>query len=386
MLKRTIFKYSVFVAYIIFLLLISELVLRTFFPINFRSIDSVTPPSGYKLSDNIKIGYELRPNTKDTNSAGFRDFEYKIDKDPGVTRIAVVGDSIAYGIDIEDAGFEKTYAKRLETLLNKENKKRFEVLNFGVPGYGTVQIFEHFKDKIMKYKPDIVIYGYWFNDFNKYGGVASWDMSLISLHNDLIRVKNWKFYSSFVSRHFLLKKMATHVVESQLFKRSYFFYYKVRKRFSKLVFWQNTALLNTSDAKYWYDVFSECVGRLKQKNNVSFLDDEPNWQDFYEYWNAFRDLAGYCKEHSVRLILLLTPVLSDFSDYNYLPLHKFMHKLGGSMGIEVLDTLDHFREKYKGLGSDGDMCHFNESGHFIVAEAIEEYLGRDANVAHARRP
>jgi len=154
-----------------FLLLISELVARTFFPIDFPSIAFETPESEYKLSDNRKIVYELRPNTEDINSAGFRDFEYKIDKDPGVTRIAVIGDSIAYGECVESFGFEETYAKRLEQLLNKEKKKRFEVLNFGVSGYGTTQIFEHFKDKAMKYKPDIVIYGYWFNDFNKYGDV-----------------------------------------------------------------------------------------------------------------------------------------------------------------------------------------------------------------------
>jgi len=374
-LKRTIVKYSVFISYIIFLLLISELILRAFRPIDFSLIDPLLP-SIFKLSDNGKIAYELRPNTEDINSAGFRDFEYKIDKDPGTTRIVVIGDSIAYGIGIEDSGFEKTYAKQLETFLNKQNKKRFEVLNFGVPGYDTVQIFEHFKDKAMKYMPDIVIYGYWFNDFNH----NCTDLHVIDISSDSISVKNWKIYSSFIAKHFLLKKMAIFIVESELFKRSYVYYCELRRHFfakkDKNSFLSDTVLSDGNGARYWYGVFNECVEKLRQKNDISFLDEELNRQDFYEYWNAFRDLAGYCKEHSVRLILLLTPVLSDFSDYKYLPLHECMHKLAGSIGIEVVDTLDSFREKYKVTESIGT-CHFNESGHFIVAEAIEEYLERN---------
>jgi len=203
---------------------------------------------------------------------------------------------------------------------------------------------------------------------------------------DIKKAKNWKIYSSFISKHFLLKKIADRILESQLFIRSGFLYYKVRKHFFKVSPPAKAVLSDTTNAKYWYDLFRGCVERLRQKNNVAFLDDELNWQDFYEYWNAFRDLADYCKEHSVRLILLLTPVLSDFSDYKYLPLHEYMHKLAERMDVEVMDTLDSFREKYKDpaiMQKEHDMGHFNAAGHFIVAEAIEEYLERTPGVSHA---
>ena len=141
----------------------------------------------------------------------------------------------------------------------------------------------------------------------------------------------------------------------------------------------NAASENAGAPRYWYGVFSECMKKCARGNNMRFLDEKLNEQDFYEYWNAFHGLADDCKKHAVRLILLLTPVLSDFSDYQYLPLHEFMHELAGSMGIEVLDTLGPFsRENYKELlMSHRDLCHFNDRGHFIVAKTIAEYLDRN---------
>jgi lysophospholipase L1-like esterase len=378
--KHPILKCGLFVFYLLFLLLISEFILKTFFPIDFPVIDTTTMPFIYQISDNPKMGYALRPGMGDMNSAGFRDFEYPKNKNPDVARIAVIGDSIAFGIGASQR--ETAYAKRLEMLLNKESKKRFEVLNFGVPGYGTVQIFERFKDKVMGYEPDIVIYGYWFNDFQRYGGDRR-ERFLVDISRDSLRAKIWEFYSSSISKHALFKKMATRILESQLFQRSCLLSYRLRKHFSAQDhtdrFFSNKASDDAGTPKYWYGVFSECVKKCDRGNNMRFLDKELNEQDFYEYWNAFHGLADDCKKHAVRLILLLTPVLSDFSDYQYLPLHEFMHKLAESMGIEVLDTLGPFsRENYKELRmKNRDLCHFNDRGHFIVAKTIAEYLDRN---------
>jgi len=163
--KRKFFKGILFSGYIIFLIFVAELFLRIFLPTQNIGIHQM-PPITYMLSNNENLGYELRPNVEDINSDGLRDTEYPIDKDPLITRIVIIGDSIVYGLDVSK---EETYSKQLEKKLNQQRTGKYEVLNFGVPGYGTVQILERFKNKVIKYKPDIVVYGYWFNDFHKLG-------------------------------------------------------------------------------------------------------------------------------------------------------------------------------------------------------------------------
>lgn len=60
---------------------------------------------------------------------------YSIEKRPGVFRILVLGDSIAYGQGVKRT---KTFSKQLENLLNENSGgERFEVINTGFCGIDT---------------------------------------------------------------------------------------------------------------------------------------------------------------------------------------------------------------------------------------------------------
>jgi len=78
-----------------------------------------------------------------------------------VFRIAIIGDSVVYGFGIPR---EDSFPKQLESLLNAQHGGGFEVMNFGVPGYNIKAIAETLDAKVLKYKPDLVIYGYCLND------------------------------------------------------------------------------------------------------------------------------------------------------------------------------------------------------------------------------
>tara|TARA_B100000745_G_C20071583_1_gene365797 strand:- start:205 stop:903 length:699 start_codon:yes stop_codon:yes gene_type:complete len=52
---------------------------------------------------------------------------------------------------------EETYSKELERLLNKTYPQKFEVINFGVNGYGLSQMTLNYLNNARKYSPDIVI-------------------------------------------------------------------------------------------------------------------------------------------------------------------------------------------------------------------------------------
>ena len=74
---------------------------------------------------------------------------------PGVFRIVLLGGSTTYGWPLDD---RFSYASWLRTALPVAGGgKIFEVLNFGVPGYGSRRILNLFKE-IIRFDPDLVIF------------------------------------------------------------------------------------------------------------------------------------------------------------------------------------------------------------------------------------
>lgn len=143
----------------------------------------VLPPNTYnqifQISDNPKILYELKPDSKvifrgiytkipaaniNISKSGLRDRYYPFFKGEDVFRIAVVGDSIAFGWGVE---VEASFPKELERMLNRKGKKRFEVMNFGVPGYNIIQETAVLKEKVSKYNIDVLIINHNPSDFFK---------------------------------------------------------------------------------------------------------------------------------------------------------------------------------------------------------------------------
>jgi lysophospholipase L1-like esterase len=126
-----------------------------------------------KESENPALNLELRPGVEQVfdgfgicipattikiNSYGFRDYEYTVVKPSNTFRIVALGDSYTFGHGVE---LNETYSKVLERLLNKRNDGwRYEVLNFGVPGYNAAEKVEILASKATKFEPDLVIFQY----------------------------------------------------------------------------------------------------------------------------------------------------------------------------------------------------------------------------------
>lgn len=124
------------------------------------------------LSNNLNLIFELQPNlntqfghrTLRTNRHGMRsDVDHSIAKSPGTVRIVGLGDSGMFGWDVEQG---EEYMAVLERRLNeRQDGRRYEVLNFAVPGYNTQLEVESLVHNGLQFDPDIVILGWCINDF-----------------------------------------------------------------------------------------------------------------------------------------------------------------------------------------------------------------------------
>ena len=110
----------------------------------------VSAPS---LRDFVEPGHPPRS----TNSAGMRGAaEFPLEPTPGRLRIATIGDSFTFGTHQPDA---RIWPARLAEAIGEQGGPQVEVLNFGVPGFGTDQALLRLERDVLSYRPDVVVWG-----------------------------------------------------------------------------------------------------------------------------------------------------------------------------------------------------------------------------------
>jgi lysophospholipase L1-like esterase len=97
-----------------------------------------------------------------TNSKGLRGPDHTPLPEPGVFRIAIVGDSVTMA---SGAGEEDAYAAQLEKWLNTGSAEvRYEVINAGLGGINARQVMKRLEMVMREYRPDLIVYGFTLND------------------------------------------------------------------------------------------------------------------------------------------------------------------------------------------------------------------------------
>lgn len=158
-----------------FLLMVggAELYLRSCSPVHFgEPLASVGPwPLIHRRSSVPGLTYELEPGAYAevgslavrTNSLGMRDREPLAEDTPGLCRIAVLGDSIAFGLGVAQ---EDAFCDQLERALETAPgiARRCDVLNFAVSGYSTQDEVDLFVHRVLPLRPDLVVVAYCLND------------------------------------------------------------------------------------------------------------------------------------------------------------------------------------------------------------------------------
>ncbi|MFA5156660.1 MAG: SGNH/GDSL hydrolase family protein [Candidatus Omnitrophota bacterium] len=121
---------------------------------NPKALAAFLPPAAYDATK----GWALRPGLKNyawggkftTNSKGLRgEKEYAYGKDAARKRIIIIGDSYVMGAENNDDQIFPFFLSRM--------LPEYDILNFGVGGYGHDQMLIKLKEEAAGYHPDMVI-------------------------------------------------------------------------------------------------------------------------------------------------------------------------------------------------------------------------------------
>jgi lysophospholipase L1-like esterase len=216
---------------VLFVFALFEVFLRLFHPQVFE-----VHPQGMYLADD-EAGYVLAPNFEGTieraeflttitvNNAGLRGPRLE-DRRDGAYRILVLGDSFAFGFGTED---DETFSVGLERCLNESGGGSYEVLNAGIPGYGTVDQLNFLRSRGAELAPDLVILQFLSSndlDENRYPAVEWADVEdgwLVSRNYDpATLLPLWKRFEYWIKGNFHSVKFISARVGYVLLKSSLF--------------------------------------------------------------------------------------------------------------------------------------------------------------------
>jgi len=339
---------------IVFALGLSEVVVRVF---NIGPEFNPVYSKNYTLSDNEILGYELAANTNDgedfINPDGLRDKTYSVDKPKQVFRIAVVGDSVAFGLRVKQ---RHAYAKYLERLLNvyRQGETRYEVMNFGVTGYNSKQIVEQVRVKALKYHPDLILYGYCLNDPQEYS---------LEMVNLLKQKKLTQEIAAPLSSHSRLIMLGKYILGRDGALRK-----KIEENF----------LINFQPI---HDRNDPQLAALRGGDFVEYF------QGLYkqdQYWgrvlNDMDRLQSITVKAETPVVLIVFPLLRDLESYQLTNVHSLVKEAGQKRGMYVLDLL----KAYGDISKNGniklgvDSLHLTAYGHRYSAVAIINHLHKES--------
>lgn len=307
---------------LVMVLFLAEIIMR----LTWRMSGWVERPI-YQRSSNPYLRYELVPNSKNPNisinSAGFRGREYSLARPANTFRVIMLGDSEIFSYMLKQS---EMLTAQLEDLLNQRSGSgiRYEVLNFGVEGYCTLQELEMLKTKALKYNPDLIILNYVLNDPEP---------------------GEYYFNKTFLMRHSALVRYFTYRIKKALIKRE-------RRR----------------------------LGIVNELENYNYYH-QPKY--FQHVKNAILEMADLAKERGRKLVVVIFPTSSiavkDFKqNYPYKHLHELVKSID-TPDILFIDLIEEFNRlnltpQDVSINYIYDESHKNAAALKVAAEYIYQIL------------
>jgi lysophospholipase L1-like esterase len=299
----------------------------------------------YRRSDDATLIYEPVPNATVSmpyGAAGFSaqsmrdDREHPVEPTPGKTRVAILGDSIVWGEDLPEGS-------TLPRALQRELGDRFDVLNFGVTGYDTVQEAEWYRHEVRAFHPAIVVLVFCLNDvFIASGPFNKWATP------DELRAKD--------EQDALVEKLAP-VREETI---------------------EDLSRREEEHATLRLFARARTVWRVRRYEHDAAYTDEylllyGQKDKFDRTTAALARLASDFREDGAVAHLVISPILRSWPSYHWSSLHERIAEAARAAGFVVHDPLAALRASHREQEIRIDSLHYNATG----TAALASILARD---------
>ena len=300
----------------------------------------------YERASDATLIYEPAPNASVAmpyGPAGFSaqsmrdDREHAMEPAPDRTRVAVLGDSIVWGEDLP-------LGATLPRALQRELGDRFEVLNFGVTGYDTVQEAEWYRVRVRAFHPAIVVLVYCLNDvFIASGPFNKWATP------EEARAKD--------DQDALVEKLAP-VREETI---------------------EDLSRREEEHAALRLFARARTVWRVRRYEHDPAYTDEylllyAQKDEFDRMSGALARLATDAKADGAKAHLVVSPILRSWDGYHWTSIHDRVAGAARAAGFVVLDPLASLRASHRERDIRTDSLHYNASGTSALAAIIARDL------------
>lgn len=251
------------------------------------------------------------------NNYFYRDRDFESEKKTGITRIGVLGDSIAFGGGIEN--LQDRFSNILEKKLNDAGYK-VEVYNLGRPGYDTQEELEEF-EKVRHLNFDYIIWEYFLNDIQP-----------------------------------SIKSTGTRIIETNRDLPGYITFFTNESYFLDFIYWKVTP----THRKTFTQLRSADIAQYSNEDVLKKHKD-----DIYNFIQSFKGL-------NTQIVTIIFPSLFLIGpDYPASHIHQMMSDYFRQNGVDTTDLFEDFRslDKETLMASNFDP-HPNELAHAIVAEKL----------------
>lgn len=303
------------------------------------------PGDNYRIIADPELKYDLVPGSDylgtPINEGGMRDRPRETAKPPGHFRIACVGDSVTFGLYVRQ---EETFPARLEAMLNeaKADDTTYEVLNFGVTGYGIGQYAASVRKRALSYSPDLILLGYCLNDPSEFSVEF---VELRSRMNPKERryLDDVLHQSSRFATRLHLYRLYSYVWRAEAHNWGY----------------SGDSTVNPNRGRYITaaDYYRE------------FHQSGPGWERVLD---GFAAIASAAEVRRIPVVVAIVPMLDELDDYCCADIHARVRIAAEQHGFHVIDLLEPLQMASKSSSEKlrKDELHPSPAGHKIIAEAL----------------
>ena len=330
----------------------------------------------YIVHDEL-LGWSIKPNGQSSlysaNEHGLRGpLAQTIADQTNKIRIAAFGDSFVHGDEVK---LNETWTQQLQAL-----ETSIDVLNFGVPGYGTDQSLLRYQRDGKKLSPEIVLIGFMTDNVKR-------------------NVNTFRpFYSPrtqipMTKPRYILRGSDIKLIDNP---------FKLRSDYTKLITQQQETLIRLSQHDFFYGhnysysrLHISATYRLLTVLKLLYMDPRqpisfgqrlnPESEAFHVTIKLLEEFYKIAESNDSTPVIVLFPTIDDLKLQQ--PAYSDLTRIIRQNNWQVIDLFEHLKK----IEADQDISelfapglHYSQQGNKLVAQYIHDFL-KEKGLLHKKR-